>query len=334
MSPLKRKAKPDDSTHFAARAKECLVGLAVGNALGRSAAGKIFQAPAFPELAIGPVTRPSRELGLGVAWAATLAELLRAGAGYDPEAAVRAYVAIEDRLRRLDLPRQESLALVREGLHFSLAAREAWNRSRRALADSGALLRAVPLGVRFAGSPEARLAACLSDSATTHFDPRCQLASASVAGAIAYALSASPRPTPTKVFDGAKRDLKLAASLLARNCPDVVREVQAALEALSEDLSLAGRPDPLLWGPEFHLHRSGSLVRLAFRLAFWELAHAPSLESAVLDAVNRGGDTEAHGALTGALWGALQGEGAVPRHWSEVLSGNPAVHSLLQILPA
>jgi len=71
----------------------------------------------------------------------------------------------------------------------------------------------------------------------------------------------------------------------------------------------------MLYGPELHLHRPQHAVRVAFRLAFWELLHAPSAEAALLDVVHRGGDTEAHAAITGALVGAFHGEQALPEEW-------------------
>ena len=58
-----------------------------------------------------------------------------------------------------------------------------------------------------------------------------------------------------------------------------------------------------------------SHVRIAFRLAYWELCHAPSFEAGLLDVVNRGGAADANGALTGALLGARFGERALPEKW-------------------
>jgi ADP-ribosylglycohydrolase len=73
-----------------------------------------------------------------------------------------------------------------------------------------------------------------------------------------------------------------------------------------------------------HLHRTPGFVRVAFRLAFWELLHAPGFEEGVVDAVNRGGDADTNGAVTGALLGAFHGESAIPPSWRErVLAAVP-----------
>jgi ADP-ribosyl-[dinitrogen reductase] hydrolase len=65
-------------------------------------------------------------------------------------------------------------------------------------------------------------------------------------------------------------------------------------------------------------------VRVSFRLAWWELFHAPSFEAALIDVVNRGGDTDTNAAIAGALLGAVHGSEAVPARWrAAVLSAFP-----------
>jgi ADP-ribosylglycohydrolase len=43
--------------------------------------------------------------------------------------------------------------------------------------------------------------------------------------------------------------------------------------------------------------------------------HAPSFEAALIDVVNRGGDADTNGAITGALLGARHGAAAIPDRW-------------------
>ncbi len=66
-------------------------------------------------------------------------------------------------------------------------------------------------------------------------------------------------------------------------------------------------------------------MRIAFRLAFWELLHAPSFEAGLVDVVNRGADADAHGAITGALLGAFHGEEAIPAEWKRMVLESMAV---------
>jgi ADP-ribosylglycohydrolase len=63
------------------------------------------------------------------------------------------------------------------------------------------------------------------------------------------------------------------------------------------------------------LHHHQGFVRVAFRLAFWELVHAGSFEAGLIDVVNRGGDADTNGAVTGALLGSLYGEAHIPSTW-------------------
>jgi ADP-ribosylglycohydrolase len=65
-------------------------------------------------------------------------------------------------------------------------------------------------------------------------------------------------------------------------------------------------------------------VLVALQNAFFELLHAPDLETGVVATVRRGGDTDTNAAVAGALLGAVHGREAVPDQWrSMVLSCRP-----------
>ena len=53
--------------------------------------------------------------------------------------------------------------------------------------------------------------------------------------------------------------------------------------------------------------------------ALWCLGRASDFESALIEAVNLGGDSDTIGAVTGQLAGALFGAGAIPRRWIDGL---------------
>ena len=83
--------------------------------------------------------------------------------------------------------------------------------------------------------------------------------------------------------------------------------------------------DPQLYGPEVHLQDQEGFVRVAFRLAFWELLHAPSFAAGVIDAANRGGDADTNAAIAGALLGAHHGRVAIPDAWvGRAILGDPS----------
>jgi ADP-ribosylglycohydrolase len=72
---------------------------------------------------------------------------------------------------------------------------------------------------------------------------------------------------------------------------------------------------------------SQGFVRVAFRLAFWELMHAPDFASGLIDCVDRGGDADTNGAIAGSLLGSYFGQDAIPPEWRDqvrmALADNP-----------
>jgi ADP-ribosylglycohydrolase len=187
-------------------------------------------------------------------------------------------------------------------------------------AGNGSLMRTAPIAVRFALDSRARTAASLRDSAITHFDPRCQFACVALNAAIASALT--ERPTePLHLFEQAIRELIRAGPVLARSLTVSAHDRRTATEAILEDLNLALEPDPHLRGEEIDLLRTQGFVRVALRLAFWELYQGATFEEALIDVVNRGGDADTNGAVAGALLGAFWGEKAIPRRWRDAVLG-------------
>ena len=101
--------------------------------------------------------------------------------------------------------------------------------------------------------------------------------------------------------------------------------VHEMLASVAQDLRFAAADDPRLEGISsgggLDILAQAGFVRVAFRLAFWELLHAPSFEAALIDVVNRGGDADTNGAITGALLGAHFGEEAIPQGWRAAVLG-------------
>ena len=48
-------------------------------------------------------------------------------------------------------------------------------------------------------------------------------------------------------------------------------------------------------------------------------AHTPSFETALVDTIGQGGDTDTNGAIVGALLGAAGGRAAIPARWTKVV---------------
>ena len=72
-------------------------------------------------------------------------------------------------------------------------------------------------------------------------------------------------------------------------------------------------------------------VLTAFQNAFWQLLHAPDLESGVCETVRRGGDTDTNAAIAGALLERCTGSmrcrsSGFVGSWPAGRSGGPCVH--------
>jgi ADP-ribosylglycohydrolase len=307
-----------------ARARGALLGLAVGDALGTTQEFSRPAAAPFPTLAEGP----QRELvgggPFGLApgqvtddtqMAVCLCDSLLASRGFDASDAARRYVAWSHVAFDAGAQTRAALAAIEGGKGVPEAARELWLAGgERRPAGNGSLMRTPPIGVRFARDPAARMAASLRDSAITHFDPRCQLACVALNGAIAAAL-VDGATEPLALFEHAIADVVRAGPLLARARNVPAAERRGATAAILEDLNLALEDDPRLYAPGVHLHETQGFVRVALRLAFWELFRAPSFEAGLVDVVNRGGDADTNAAVAGALLGAFWGEPAIPAPW-------------------
>lgn len=66
------------------------------------------------------------------------------------------------------------------------------------------------------------------------------------------------------------------------------------------------------------LQTSGYVVH-TLQTALYDAVTASSAEEAIITAVNRGGDTDTIGAVTGAVAGARFGVGALPDRWLDEL---------------
>ncbi len=315
------------------RALGALLGLAVGDALGTTNEFKALEAPPFPELATGPLDdivgggpfklKPG-EVTDDTQMAAVLAEVFWKSSQLSNGVLSVRYVAWQKVAFDVGVQIGQALDLVARGTYPERAGRQAWEDRNRFPAGNGSLMRTAVIGTLLAAMPpDVRRAAAFLDSAITHFDPRCQLACAAFNAAIAHALT--DRPSPASMIRAAADELKAAAEALRAHHVDLRAEIDAAEAGLASDLVAAREDDPDLYGDELHLHKSAGYVRVAFRLAFWELMHAPDFRAAVIDVANRGGDADTNAAITGALLGAFHGVDAIPFAWIDKVLTAPAL---------
>ncbi len=313
-------------------ARGALLGLAVGDALGTTFEFEERQAPAFPALATGPLVEVIGggpfELAAGevtddTQMATALAEQIRVSVRSIATAdLVARYLEWSTVCFDIGIQTRRSLEYARAGVAAS--GRRVWDdASGLRPAGNGSLMRTAPIGVLLAPLPEERRLLSLSDSAITHFDPRCQLACALFNAAIAHAVGRGA--TARGAYRAARAEIEPAVALLIARHPDLEPAVGEAAADLATDLDAAERDDPELYGAPLHIHRTAGFVRVAFRLAFWHLLHAPDFKSALVDVANRGGDADTNAAITGALLGAVHREDAVPPGWIAAVLSAPGL---------
>lgn len=311
-----------------ARQKGALLGLACGEALGIRNEQRNLPAAQFPELNDGPLTEPRGggrfELAPGqVTWGSELAQILsqtlRNLRRYDVFETGKAYARWLPGAFDVPEPIKAALEQILDGRSPEYTGKRVWLEGSQRVRDNAPLVRTVPIGVFFHSKREERINATLEDTAITHFDPLCVLACATLNGIIAAAIcTPGERLDPATLLKVAEAELSLAASVLGRKESDWVVQTKEAADWLREDLKYAQTDDPELYGPDLHLFFPWpTSIRVTYRLAFWELFHAPSLQAALVDVVNRGGDADTNAAVTGALFGAIFGEAAVPDEWAE-----------------
>jgi ADP-ribosyl-[dinitrogen reductase] hydrolase len=328
--PKKKKGPPTlDPAVALSRKRGCLLGLAVGDALGTTMDGRRTIARPFPELNEGPHTemtgggpfslKPGQVTG-DTLLAIALVEVLTSGQPVDITTTLQSYLALLPHAFQLEgQTRDVMLSIKDDRIHVDFAAYQHWTKSSRKAASNGALVRAAPIAVRFPSDSKARTAAALADATLTHFDPRCQLTNVAFCAALAHALTSVDPPRPEKMVMAANKEISFCGAELGRALPDLTIEVRMAVDDVRMDFSEAQKPDPMLYGPDLHMHVAGGFVRVAFRLAFWELFHAPSFEAGLTDVVNRGGDADTNAGIAGALLGAVYGEEAIPQRWRETV---------------
>ena len=296
-------AEPTRTLSMTSRYHGCLLGLAVGDALG----GPVeFM---NPEQIIAKRGKPVREM-IGGGWlklrpgettddtamTRALAASLVAVGGFDAADVAGRYVRWMER-KPPDIGNITRIALNgwRSGLNLPNAALGAHRQTGGKSAGNGTIMRCVPIALRYAGDERRLIDASRDEALITHFDPQAWTGSIAVNLLIARLLHGMPLTAAIK--DVAYR---------IRRMPKAACEVAEVLETTHGSL------------PAGLLPTSGYVLN-TLRVAVWALLGHTDFEEAVVAAVNLGGDADTQGVVTGALAGALYGLEAIPRRWLDSL---------------
>jgi ADP-ribosyl-[dinitrogen reductase] hydrolase len=152
-------------------------------------------------------------------------------------------------------------------------------------------MRCAPHAIAFAAEPDTLEQVSKQSSAITHHDSRCQYGCVILNQTIAGFLRGAESPLADAIarVDGDGPD-ELVETI--RLVPDLVDEQQ--------------------------LENTGYVVH-TLQTSLYDALTADSAEEAIVTSVNRGGDTDTLGAVTGALAGARFGAAGLPDRWLETV---------------
>src|SRR5437870_11735460 len=190
---------------------------------------------------------------------------------------------------------RHALRLIEQGSEPFEAGRLARAANPHGSAGNGAVMRCIPVALRYHDNVEKLVRVSTQQAAITHADERCTW------GAAAINLAAR------ELLHGNQYFLE-----------EVLHRLQgAAPRALIEAI---GR---VAWEQESDLPlavvgEAGYVVHCV-EIAFWCALHRPSLEEALISLAEAGGDTDTNAAVAGALLGARDGEACLPPRWLDQL---------------
>ncbi|HVZ75358.1 MAG TPA: ADP-ribosylglycohydrolase family protein [Polyangia bacterium] len=270
------------------RARGALFGLAVGDALGTTLEFARPDVPSFPTrlegphrtiTGAGPFRLTAGEVTDDTQMACCLAASLTERDAFDASDVLSRY-------KRWSLVAFDVGLQTRAALSFAAdGGRAVWERrTGEKPAGNGSLMRTAPIGVRFAEDDDARVATSWADSSLTHFDPRCLFACVAFNGAVAAGVRGA---STVEMLAAATHDLEAARARYVKARSHIRAELTSGARAIADDLRFAEAPDP----------------------------HLESVSSE--GGLDRGGDADTNGAITGALLGARHGEKAIPATWRD-----------------
>ncbi len=302
------------------RFRGCLLGAAVGDALGMPVEGMNYlqvrrEHGKVTELLDGKLPRGSYtdDTQLMIA----LAECLIANRGVRQDDLARRFVEIYDNFRGYGIVFRNFVYLVDLGWDWRKASRQildvfnaSWN---------GSAMRVAPVGALYSGDLEALRRAALDSGEVTHCGELAQDACALQALAVGLAI---------RTRDGGRFDKAafLRALIGAASQEVLVRRLRRVEEMLATEPDAYGVIKAI--GNTVEVQNSVPTAIYCF------LRSPASYEETVGFAVSLGGDADSVAAMAGAVSGALNGEDAIPRRWLDGLEDRERIAALAGQLAA
>lgn len=285
----------------------CLLGLAVGDALG---APVEFRppgsfAPLTDMISGGPFNLQRGQYTDDTAMALCVAESILTQRLFDPVDQLQRFVRwyrhgyLSSTGECFDIGNTTRRSL-EDFEHTGLAFRAAGGLR----GSNGAIMRLAPVAMAFARQPDEAIRLCGDSARTTHnfveSVDTCRLLGALIVGALA----------------GEPKNRLLSPGF-------------SPVQGLWERQPLTSLVQEISQGSYKHKSppaiRGGGLSAESLEAALWAFYHSRSYEEGVLQAVNLGDDADSTGAVFGQLAGAYYGLPAIPACWLEALSSCPLI---------
>lgn len=223
--------------------------------------------------------------------------------------------SIEDIARRYKewLPTAESFGTACQTAAVNLQEGKKPHESGINSAGNGAAMRVSPIGLAYSHPEDLELMKRTVEKATTltHTDKR------ALAGALAVAYG-------TSYLINRRKEFKPSAFLDA-----VVKTAETASQEFAESLDRI--KDLLKKAPvsAAEIIGTGGYVAESVPFAFYSFLRSPDdFEDTLITAVNAGGDTDTNASIAGTLSGALNGTQAIPERW---ISGLKAKEEIIKL---
>lgn len=283
----------------------CLLGLAVGDALGAPleflARDEIAARYGTLQDMIGGgwlETRPG-EFTDDTQMAIAIARSIVRRKEVDPADIATLFVEwFDSRPKDIGNTTIRSLRYLAEGIAWSEAGSRTLDDLGGSAPSNGSLMRSAPIALACRRDGEELIRSSIDVSRITHADPRACWSCVSLNRAIAALISESSEA------------IRVAARVPQA---DVARAVMQ---------SSFGREDI----------RSGGNVLETLQSAFWAFRNHDGFEDVVVAAVNLGGDADTIGAVAGSLAGARYGASSIPQRWMDALHGRNELIDLADAL--
>ncbi len=277
------------------RFQGCLVGVAVGDALGMPVEGMSkeqigLQFGTLKEMVDGP--RPAGNITDDTLQTLCLAESIVEIGEFDPDdAAKRLLNWFRTDPFGIGTHTYRVLSLVDKGMDWRKAIEEVEKQNAPWTAGNGSLMRCSPIGLRYYRDIGKLLEYSHESSLLTHSNPLCKSSCAFFNAILSRIL---------RGWD--KRDaLSFAMEVLAHAPHELLDRVQSIFVKSADEVPTSG------------------FVLDTLECALWAWWHHDSFENALIAVVNLGGDTDTNAAVAGALLGAQYGLGVIPKQWREKL---------------